>query len=637
MTRSLRQLAVVAAIVIASSGLAACGSSASSANSANGSADPGGSGGPNATGLITNLPDLGFKNVKTETAAARGALITADGGTITATGSNGAIYSLVIPPDAMPSDTQIAIYPISSVANLPGGAAVSAGVQITPDGIQLRAPATFTILFPGGVDPKGLDGVLWTGDAEQAHPYPASISGHTVTMHLFHFTAPAVTPDALPLAGLATCTNATDMETLIGIDVVRPDAGERRSTLTDHLRDCYHDYVAPALHDALTHPLEATTSGRALNAYDHWIYALVDAASAVGSQAFTVAPEVADAKAAAITLVHAWYEAWNQACIAHKDDPDPGTPISDAGWAIGLGWGYTRYWGLDTVANGLDQQTLLDRLCVQVVIDPSRGYAAKGPGTTGAVSVNVGITIAGGQLRFEKTHVRLTQTGTAIALADGFADAHGDFTADVAWPTGVDPVQIDILAELDFPPFIARFDRITQGSGKSIQMTKPTGIWSTERWPIVMPICRELFVSVDDSTDWTFSLSGPATETRTDNEDIKFRGTGEGVVAFTASSPTHGSGTYSAYLSVLAGLFHDAAATTFVYVDGHLDQKLALTYDVRRIVGSRQTGDWTNIKAKANRLAATDPLGNAIDLTVSGDQLAGTIGGDAVTLQRDCG
>jgi hypothetical protein len=155
MSRLSRGHTIVAAVVIATSGVAGCAGAQPTTIGSPGSSGPTASG-PTGDSVITNLPDLGFKNVKAETAAARGAVITEAGGTIIATGSNGAIYTLAIPRDAMPATTQIAIYPITSVANLPGGVSVSAGVQITPDGIQLRRPATFTIQFPPGTDPKGL-------------------------------------------------------------------------------------------------------------------------------------------------------------------------------------------------------------------------------------------------------------------------------------------------------------------------------------------------------------------------------------------------------------------------------------------------------------------------------------------------
>jgi hypothetical protein len=298
-----------------------------------------------------------------------------------------------------------------------------------------------------------------------------SIEGQTVTMHLFHFTAPAVTPDPLtPFVGLGSCFKADELETEIGVDVTISDVGERRNKLTNDLRDCYQNYVAPTLHGALTHLLDNDWQDEGLSAYNHWIYALVDAASAVGSQAFTVSPEVADAKTTAVTLVQGWYEAKNQDCVAHKNDPAVGVPIFAAIQAMSLGWDTAHEWGFDTAANGLDLETALNKLCVQVVIDPNRSYSATGPGTTGDVKVNVGITIAGGPLRFAKAHVTVKRTGTDAASADGQTDAQGNFMGAVPWPTGMDPIQIDILAELDSPgtelaSLVARFDRITKHSG----------------------------------------------------------------------------------------------------------------------------------------------------------------------------
>jgi hypothetical protein len=56
-------------------------------------------------------------------------------------------------------------------------------------------------------------------------------------------------------------------------------------------------------------------------------------------------------------------------------------------------------------------------------------------------------------------------------LVDGSPQADGGFSAQLTWPDGVDPLQIDILASLEYDHGIlspvARFDRITQSAGKN--------------------------------------------------------------------------------------------------------------------------------------------------------------------------
>jgi len=674
MSRLSRPLTLVAAVVIATSGVAACSGSQPT------SSVPG-SGGPTASGLpgpslISNLPALGLKNVTTETAAARGLVVTQAGGTIMATGSNGAIYTLAIPPDAMPATTQIAIYPISRAANLPGGISVSAGVQITPDGIQLRRPATFTIEFPSGVDPKGLGGLLWTGDADKVHAFPMSVQGQTVTMHLFHFTAPVVTPDPLPdITALGPgCTDADAMDSLIGFDVSLQKLSLRLGALTDALRDCYHHYVAPALQSALANPLDGGRRVEALEAADHWLYGLADAASAVGSQAFTVSPEVSDAKATATTLAQAWYEAENKDCIAHKDDPDLDVPISAASNAIFLGWDFAHEWGVDTAANGLELEPLLDGLCVQVVIDPRRSYSATEPGTTGDVTVNAGITIAGGPLRFEPTHVTLTRTGTGAVSAEGRTDTRGDFTAAVPWPTGVDPMQIDIRAELDSPGTefgtgIARFDRITKhpGEGPKIALPPPAGSLKIAMFAgasagfgqgtaLDLPVVGtcQVFRILARTAQGELVESGQATVSgqatplgggMAGSSDGGFvAGATPGTVTITVTDSRNGTittGSRTFYVDALGGQYMPAAqGLPQVFVQGLIDSEGILSYEVRFIGDASDIGldvpsdDWLLV-ADGNRLHGVGPSTTPIDVTIDGAHLKGTIGDTTIDLVRD--
>jgi len=670
MSRLSRSLALVAGLAIATSAMAGCTGAQPRSSSP-------GSSGPAATdptdsaatgsGILSNLPDLDLRNVRTETAAARGSVITAAGGTITATGTNGAVYTLSIPRDAVPSTTQIAIYPISSATNLPGGAAVSAGVQITPDGIQLRRPATFTIQLPAGIATAGLGGLLWTGDAEKAHAYPMSVDGQTVTMHLFHFTAPGVTPNALPLVPLVTCTTEFELEAAIGYDATITNPTLLRNTLTDALRECYDGYVAPRLQDALAHLDDDFLVGQGITAYSQWIYALADAASAVGSQSFTVSPETADAKTTAIALAKAMYKADNDACVAHKDDPDLGVPIRDAFGAM------TRQevahdWGIDTQANGLDLETALDNLCVQVVIDPSRSYAATEPGTTGAVNVTARISIAGGPLRASGIHVTLGWTATGNAAAGGTTDSSGNFTENVPWLVGVDPMQIDILAELLLPGTdivtpIARFDRITKhlgGKGPVITLPPPTGTLKLvisaksnsgfgQGKPLDLPVvgaCQSFLLVVTDAHGKPYgnvekvTMSGQAKAAASGAAGGSTT-SAAGPFTVTVSGrliDTIFSGGRSFYTDALSGQYTPAGGgLPQVFVQGLLDSEGHLSYEVRYLTEpglDDPANDW-HLVADGNRLHGVGPSTTPLDVTIDGAHLRGTIGDTSVDLLRD--
>ena len=140
-----RWLATFASTIVL---VAGCGTSSASLGI------PAGSGAASRAPQVASLPDLGLKNVTTETAQARGATIGREGGTITATATDGSTYSLAIPPGAVSKPTQVALYPVSSLAGLPQGAQLAAAVQFAPDGFELLASATLTIGLSAAPDRK---------------------------------------------------------------------------------------------------------------------------------------------------------------------------------------------------------------------------------------------------------------------------------------------------------------------------------------------------------------------------------------------------------------------------------------------------------------------------------------------------
>lgn len=135
------------------------------------------------------LTDPGLSNVKTDNGAARSAAITPDdGGTITATGSNGAIYTLMVPPDAIDSNVQIAIYPVSSITGYPLAGNVKAGVHLGPEGLTLLAPVSLTIELPNDPDAKSIAAIASGKNAEGFHAYPALVEGRKITFTITHFS-----------------------------------------------------------------------------------------------------------------------------------------------------------------------------------------------------------------------------------------------------------------------------------------------------------------------------------------------------------------------------------------------------------------------------------------------------------------
>jgi Tol biopolymer transport system component len=436
---------------------------------------------PSAATGTGGLPALNLANVRTETAAARGSTIGAAGGTISATGANGAVYTLVLPAGAVGGDTAIALYPVTSLVTLPKGASVKAGVQLSPDGLRLRAPATLTIGLPAGTDAGKQGALAWAGDAVDVHRYPSITTGRSVVMTIVHFSGYADT-ELFNEEVKATAANA-HLEDLL---LLHWQLRENKSELRDDLRSWYRDVVKPALINgglaSLGEPLDVSESDTADAEYTTWLEALYWARQVTGDSAFTVAPELAESVGIAGPMLHSWYVAENGECLKRADDVDPAGALSWAELAIyayARASMYTALSGIDfatvaTVENRLDLPSLLDGLCVKVVIDPDRSYSAKKSGESGTVTLRAGFQIGDRPVRYgvpaHAVWVELKVKSGADIPAFPLGDDGKGSVDGIVWPAGSDPLQIDIVATLTAiktnvvqRTYITGSDRITSG------------------------------------------------------------------------------------------------------------------------------------------------------------------------------
>lgn len=111
--------------------------------------NPGGRSGSIAFEILAQLPQI----VSQESARASSATISNLGGVVTATASSGTLYSLSIPPGALPGDTLITLTPIAATAGLPFSGP-SVAVRMQPSGLQLDRPAILEIT-PAAVNQGG--------------------------------------------------------------------------------------------------------------------------------------------------------------------------------------------------------------------------------------------------------------------------------------------------------------------------------------------------------------------------------------------------------------------------------------------------------------------------------------------------
>ncbi len=120
------------------------------------------------------------------------------GGTLTATATDGTVYTLTVPENALLSGHTLSLTPISRIQDLPLTGGFVGAVHLEPDGLQFLEPALLNITSPHDLDATHLRGFNAHGQGQEFYLQASSVDGHTVTLPLTHFSNP----------GAATVTDA---------------------------------------------------------------------------------------------------------------------------------------------------------------------------------------------------------------------------------------------------------------------------------------------------------------------------------------------------------------------------------------------------------------------------------------------
>jgi hypothetical protein len=117
-----------------------------------------------------------------EAGQAVSAVLTAAGGTLTATGSAGHQFRLTVPAGALQGPVTITLTPVASLTGLPLTGALLAAVQIDPAGLRFEPAATLSVTLPGGPPPPGVVGFSVNGDGTGFVTQPSGVNGATLTI-----------------------------------------------------------------------------------------------------------------------------------------------------------------------------------------------------------------------------------------------------------------------------------------------------------------------------------------------------------------------------------------------------------------------------------------------------------------------
>ena len=181
------------------------------------------------------------------------ALIPLEGGSISATGADGTLYTLKIPADALLNETTIGLTPVTSIAGMPFGGEPTYAVQLSPEGLFLYNFATLTITpaedFP--LDEQIVFGYLEDGlDLILAPPV---VDSNEIKILVQHFSGNGVTkgfladiePERQRLGG----TTERILENAISIELALTRQGAvgkaRRDLFAKLLRQYEEEVVKP--------------------------------------------------------------------------------------------------------------------------------------------------------------------------------------------------------------------------------------------------------------------------------------------------------------------------------------------------------------------------------------------------------
>ena len=134
-----------------------------------------------------DTPNPAAATVTRDDSRAAAMRVTTGGGTVQATGSDGTVYTLTLPADALLLDTTITLVPLASVSGLDLSGGRFAGVQLEPDGLRLFRPATLRISPPEGERHSAV-AFSYHGTGTEVFRTPMTPDPDRLELSLLHFS-----------------------------------------------------------------------------------------------------------------------------------------------------------------------------------------------------------------------------------------------------------------------------------------------------------------------------------------------------------------------------------------------------------------------------------------------------------------
>ena len=128
------------------------------------------------------------------------ALIPVEGGSISATGADGTVYTLEIPSDALLEETMISLTPVTSISGMPFGGEQTYAVQLSPEGLFLQNFAILTIT-PAVEIPIAAQLVFgYLGKGKDVILAATVVDSNEIKINVLHFSGNGVTNGLMEFA-----------------------------------------------------------------------------------------------------------------------------------------------------------------------------------------------------------------------------------------------------------------------------------------------------------------------------------------------------------------------------------------------------------------------------------------------------
>jgi hypothetical protein len=380
------------------------------------------------------------------------------GGTLVTTVADGTTYTLTVPPRALRSATVITLAPIAAIADLPAGVSLAGGAHLTPDGQRFDLPVRLEVVLAAAPARMPVP-FAYSGELQQRHLYPATLTGRTISFEIVHFSGYAalngVLGDLLGYFPAPSGRGDRALQELVDASLLGLDAPQARdAAMRDALQGWFDDFIKPEV---------TALVGRSDYDFDAFLVPngrVTQLASEL--RTFGVAVSFALLEATTFDSIVAVRDRFQlEVLVAARRAID----LSTAGCSTFpdhavvliapdiLAWQeLAQLNGVGEFEQSLRRQAVLDALCVKPVYASPDGVGLAAdiqPGQTALLTVRAGYAINGGPPRFDLPMAISTAGRSNVSPSErqtfeiGAGQAHAQL---FQWHAATDSMLIDVSA-----------------------------------------------------------------------------------------------------------------------------------------------------------------------------------------------